>query len=463
MIPDTNQTNGLSSQGVSHWVVFVGVGLTAFLIYLFSLAPTLSWQHGTDGGDLITAASVLGVPHPPGYPLYVLVGHLWSLLPWPEGNLAFGFNVLSAVCAAIAAATLAAAVIQWSSLFSGLLAGLTFAFGPAIWSQAIIAEVYAMNCLVLAALLFVVLARRPGGGLLWSLSWSTHLTSIFFLPLAWWWGKDRIKTNHDRWHILCSFLLGLSLFLVPPLLATRRPVINWGDPVTPARWWWLVSGALYRGYAFGLPLVALPGRLSTLARLTVQHLTWPGVALCLWGIGRLWNRRRSFAVVLLLTAFSVSLWSVGYNTTDSDLLLIPAWMIGAVILGLGEWELNHVSAAWRRLRWLALLIPIALVLSGWSEASLRGEWEAAAWGQIIMSEAPANALVYSATDAHTFALWYYRHAEQQRSDLTIVDQDMLGEEWYDTMLRAQDQRWPDQLAGRSVCVLSPSGILACEQ
>lgn len=453
----------LPNQALRQRLVVTGVGLATLLVYTLSLAPSLSWGHGNDGGDLITAAAVLGVPHPPGYPLYVLVGYLWSLLPWPEGNLALGFNLLSAVCAAASAATLAAAVSKTASPMSGLLAGLTFAFGPTLWSQAIIAEVYAMNSLLLAAFLYVVLERRRGGGLLWGLNWSTHLTSILFFPLTWWWAREVIRSGRRWWRLLSGFLLGLSLFLVPPLLAAQRPVINWGDPVTPARWWWLVSGSIYKGYAFGLPLADLPGRLSALAASMIQNLTWPGLALCLWGFGRLVNRRRTLAAVLLLTVIAVSLWSIGYDTIDSYLFLIPVWMIAALLLGFGEWDLSRSMPVWHRWRWLSLLIPIALLFSGWSKTSLRGEREAVDFGTRIMAEAPADALIYTATDAHTFALWYYRHVEQQRPDLTIVDQDMLAEEWYATMLRAQDNRWPDQLAGRPRCKISLSGDLDCEE
>jgi hypothetical protein len=80
-----------------------------------------------------------------------------------------------------------------------------------------------------------------------------------------------------------------------------------------------------------------------------------------------------------------------------------------------------------------------------------------------MDQAPTDALLYTTTDAQTFALWYYRHAEGWRSDLTIVDQDMLAEEWYQTMLASQDPRWPDSVAGRPICIVSRSGVLNCDE
>ena len=58
-------------------------GVAAFSAYLTSLAPTITWAHGSaDSGELVTAAYYLGVAHPTGYPAYVLLGWLFSHLPF---------------------------------------------------------------------------------------------------------------------------------------------------------------------------------------------------------------------------------------------------------------------------------------------------------------------------------------------------------------------------------------------
>jgi hypothetical protein len=81
--------------------------LCALLVYVLTLAPDLTWANfGTDGGELITAAVTLGVPHPPGYPTYVLLGKLISLIPM--GTVAYRFNLFSAVCVSLARACVAA-------------------------------------------------------------------------------------------------------------------------------------------------------------------------------------------------------------------------------------------------------------------------------------------------------------------------------------------------------------------
>ncbi len=453
---------------IRFWVPGLLVGAAAMAVYLLTLAPTLTWSHnGADGGDLIAAAQVLGVPHPPGYPLYTLLGHIWGRILAPVGDPAFRLNLFSAVCAAGAAVLLSGVIVRLTGPFEGLLGGLTFAFGPALWSQAVITEVYALNALCAVGFLAIILGsgRNRLGGLFWGLGWTAHLSSALLFPLLWW--RMRFDETRGRggqpgiW--LAGFLSGLSLFLLLPLLASRQPIVNWGDPVTLDRWWWVVSGALYRGYLFGLPLADWPARAAALVHLAAQHFTWPGLGIMFWGTFRLARKDRSLCTALLAFLVLQTLFAFAYNTTDSHLFLIPVWMILTLVFSMGLSELSSSWTRWRPVRYLALAVPLVLLISGWTEMDLHDDREAADFGQRVMVEAPEDAVVYTASDAHTFALWYYRHAEGLRPDLSIVDQDMLAEEWYQTMLKAQDPRWSDGLSGRRVCQVSLDGDLNCDE
>jgi hypothetical protein len=126
--------------------------LLALLAYLPTVAPTISWRNGgSDSGDLAAAVISLGIPHPPGYPTYVLLGWLWTALPL-GGDVAYRLNVLSAVGAALAAGCAAATVCVLAvrggaaptlSAIGGVLSGLALALAPLTWTQATITEVYA--------------------------------------------------------------------------------------------------------------------------------------------------------------------------------------------------------------------------------------------------------------------------------------------------------------------------------
>ena len=106
MISSSSTQENTNSWGLSQskkkapWVMGCIVTLFSFLVYLATLAPTITWRNdGMDGGDLISAAYTLGIPHPTGYPTYVLLARLFSFLPW--GDVAYRVNLMSAVFASL--------------------------------------------------------------------------------------------------------------------------------------------------------------------------------------------------------------------------------------------------------------------------------------------------------------------------------------------------------------------------
>ena len=83
------------------WALFGLVATVAFAVYAITLAPGITWENlGGDGGDLITAAFTWGIPHPSGYPTYLL-GLRGFALVFPFGDEAFRANLFSAVLAGL--------------------------------------------------------------------------------------------------------------------------------------------------------------------------------------------------------------------------------------------------------------------------------------------------------------------------------------------------------------------------
>ena len=238
-------------------VTIFAVGVTAFSLYAATAAPGLTWENfGVDGGELMTAAATLGVPHPPGYPTYVVLGKLFSFLP--IGTIAFRFNLFSAFCTAVAAGFVTATAVSLSAshtnrtnaLPAAAAAGLSFAFAPLVWSQATIAEVYGLNLAVLAILLWALVTERSPFliGVLFGLSLTTHITSLFFSPLVFLHTKKQGRKLFASWFVswLVSWFVGLLVGLLPYLLifllARSNSPIVWGNADTVSGWWWLVSG-----------------------------------------------------------------------------------------------------------------------------------------------------------------------------------------------------------------------------
>jgi len=411
-------------------------------VYLLTLAPTITWaHHGADGGDLVTAVARGSIPHPPGFPTYLLLGELFIHLPW--GEPAWRLNVMSAVLAAEAAALTTVAVrlllhSPSSILLPPICAGLSLGLSPLFWSQALITEVYTPAACFTA--LVAVLALRGGPawalGLAWGVGTGAHPTLLFLAPLvAWgaWWDKgDRLRRLAQAG--LLAFL-GWGAMVGPVLLARSGVPSPWGNVNTLAGWWALVSGRLYHGYTFGLPLAAWPQRLLAWAGLLARQFTPFGAVLAGLGWLHLWRERRLLAGVSALAFGSFSLYAIGYNTADSMVYLVPALPLAALWLGVGLAR----AAAWmgERLRqgaWAVLLLPLLQALLFWGQMDLSGERIAVEWAERVLEEAPPQAVLLTAHDAHTFTLWYVHGVLGKRPDVGVIDQDLWGQSSYRKMV-----------------------------
>ncbi len=372
---------------------------TILLVYLSTMPLVLTQEnYGGDGGELITAAMTLGVPHPPGYPTYVLLGHLVGWLPWQTAVIRF--NIFSAVTVAATAAILV--IISQKKGWTAVIPAFIFAFTPLVWQQAIITEVYGLNLLMIAFFLWAVHKKRIFLiGIFLGLSITTHLTSLFLLPLA------LIITRPSRWK---RFTGGLFIGLLPlsllPLLAHGNSPIVWGDPTTIRGWWWLISGKLYHPNAFALPLTAVISRiLSWLHEGFWQVMLLTPLTLL---ATRHSHTRMATAVLYILYAFT-------YHTNDSIVLILPAILLLATLLPHSKWLLP---------------VPILLLLLNFNALALHNTPSSRLQAVSMLQTAPIDAILLTEGDNLIFDLWYYQQAEHIRPDLLLVDADLLAFDWY---------------------------------
>jgi len=174
----------------------------------------------------------------------------------------------------------------------GIVTGGIVATGTLFWSQALIAEVYALHALFVAALLVWTLKGSNGkkgenwalvGGLLAGLGLGNHISLVFLLPgLLWAIGG---KWRRGEWVAAGGGLLaGLFVYLLIPLRARALPPVNWGGADNWSGFWWLVSGRLYQGYLYWPGFHAAGIRLSRFVIFAKQQFEWWGLGLAVWGL-----------------------------------------------------------------------------------------------------------------------------------------------------------------------------------
>jgi hypothetical protein len=370
--PDSGSASGRGTVPGSRTVTVaaVGLGFAAFVLYVLTLAPSLP---AGDSGELIASAWVLGVAHPPGYPLFTMLSHLFGLLPF--GEPAWRMNLMSAV---LDAATVAVVVVlihrltaayqsrdaespapRWAPLVAGALGGGVLAVSSTFWAYSLVAEVFALNNLFAALLLLVLLAwhRRPGRTrLLWlfallsGLAFANQQTIVLLAPaflvllISGWRtlhrteqavamrpgaaGSTREAPSWSLWGLPARtlllapvfLLLALLPYLYLPLAASGNPPMNWQDPDTLDRFLSVVTRAAYG--TFRLTATDTSGSVIEHLALLVTNL-FNGLSpvtllLAVAGGWWLWIRSRAVAGALLLAFVVAGPGFVAYANAPID-------------------------------------------------------------------------------------------------------------------------------------------------
>ncbi|UCE67059.1 MAG: DUF2723 domain-containing protein [Candidatus Zixiibacteriota bacterium] len=211
----------------------------SLIIYYITKAPTTSFW---DCGEFIASSYIMGVPHPPGYPVYIIIGRFFTLLPL-SSEIAVRVNMISVLGAAAAVFTAYWLIIYVvkagdsdnASWFSRIGTGIgafcgamIMGFSYTFWASAVEAEVYALSMLLmlLISLFSVIWVRnidKPGNDryliiisfLLW-LSLGIHMTTfIILIPILGYLAYfDYRKSSFSRWPVWCAMVLFI-LYAVP--------------------------------------------------------------------------------------------------------------------------------------------------------------------------------------------------------------------------------------------------------
>jgi len=229
--------------------------LLLFASYIATLYPTISPYR--DSGDLISAAWTLGIAHPPGYPLYSLLGKIFLIIV-PFGNPAYKMNLMSAIMGALGL------TILLKQFRIPLLRLLIFSLGFTLpyWRLSIVSEMYSINAFFLALIVFAVFKifnsvsapsemRRYAGLIFFIIGVASgnHLTIILSLPvvmLVLFFYRKNFNFKTMALFIL-FFLLGASIFVYLPVRAMGNALVNWGDPSNIERFWRVITRADYGG------------------------------------------------------------------------------------------------------------------------------------------------------------------------------------------------------------------------
>jgi tetratricopeptide (TPR) repeat protein len=406
------------------------LGLCILLIYAWGASRTI---YVGDSGELVAAVHTLGIPHPSGYPLYVLLGKLWTVLV-PVGSIAFRMSLFSAFCSAAAVACFyllgrRLGLTAVPALFSSQL----LAFSPSFWSQANIQRVYSLNALLLVMALYLSVAwyqsRQPraliAAFFVAALGACNHTyMGVFAIALGVFALITKPGLLRKPWTLIASgaaFILGLSPYLYLPLRSRANPRLDWGNPET-------IRGTLdviLRRDAWERAWLESPADLLTAAgdlllRIGTE-LFWLGAVLAVVGV--LWARAKKWPLLLLLLAVLGNYLAMALHGSRSDLFIwyryyIPTFVIFALLAGLGlEIVRERLSS---KLAAAALLLPLTMLVVGYPQFDRSDYRIADDFSRTLLSTLPPGAHLSATDDNILFVLIYLQLVEGVRPDIDLI-------------------------------------------
>lgn len=433
-----------------------------FIVYVITLAPSVYF---IDSGELGAAASNLNIAHPTGYPLFTLIGNLFSKLPI-AGKI-YNLNLMSAVFGALGSfmlyKLLLLLVIQFrinldkkqSQKLNGetlnkicLGCSLIAAFGLTYWNSSNVIEVYSLHIALFVSAIYFFLKAIFGirGGrsivdinliasaLLIGLGFSNHLSTAYLIPgfaylyFSVYGGKiDSIKALTV---LFVPLLIGLSAYLYI-LIRANSAEFSWGNPNTIERLWNHISAKEFSRRMFSSS-DSVSSQLSKFFALYPKEFGYLPIVLAIPGILLMFKESRKIFIFTALLFLTTVLYSINYNIIDIDTYYLLAFVVTSIWICFGMTAIilkyEGLSKIMPTMFMFMFVIPLAMNYIG---ANKSRDYVVKDFVENVYASAPENSIIITKLwDFVVSPSLYLQSVENQRKDLTIIDKELLNKSWY---------------------------------
>lgn len=421
--------------GDSEWAAVLGTGLTALVVYLLTLARHVgAW----DIAEFQTIPHLFGIPHPTGYPLFTILGGLWSRLPL--GSMAVRMNMLSAVLFSGAAAGIAALGIKLRVRPTvAAAAALLFSFATGTWRNAVHIEVQSLHLFLLSMLLIAWLVAREDPTprhiavmcLIAGLGLAHHgLMSLMAGPLLAAYALSHLRlVLHWRTIVVAlpALILPLGFFFYLPLRADSAPIYD-ANPLQS--WWQTIRGEGFRGTLLQRGSLTIWKNDVDVHLLLLRH--WMGLLVLLLavaGVGVLARNNARTAGGLVAIALIAS-YVQANSTDDNDRYLLGVVLIAALMAGIAASRIIDVVVeslpdAWHRSALVAgvtafALIPAVVLGANYRSSDKSNDRFDVDNGTAVLNALPQRCVLWAYWDLRT-TFFYLHYIEHVRPDVTVLD------------------------------------------
>ncbi len=450
---------------VIHLALFIG----AVLLYALTLNGDVQ---PADSGEFQIAAITLGIPHPPGYPLFTMLGWLFAQVPIgsPFARVSFLSVVASSLTLVVVSLTVQQALVSgrenakrdsvfspahFLPLLSGIIAALALGLSTTFWAQATTTNIRSFTALFVSLMLLVSTNAHATRKATLLIAFAVvlgfgvghHVSLVFigatlgaFAGVEIWRGEERSRLKRVVPQAVIAFLLTQLVWLYLPLRDAAGARFAPGNLGT-------LDGLLFhifaRGFAGDMLAFAAPAylfdRLALLPTLLTFQFSAPLLLLMAIAWAGLMARRRAIGIAWLI-AFALHLFiTITYRAPQTVEYALPCWVIACCALaGLAVWDERSyaprdASNNMRRAslpHLTALFSLLLLIIAGFFAArdgvarwpsylALGQDRSARADAEAVMHGAPAGAEVLSQWHQAT-PMWALQDIEGARRDVTVA-------------------------------------------
>ncbi|MBA4311047.1 MAG: hypothetical protein C0417_00270 [Chlorobiaceae bacterium] len=474
----------------------IGLSVSLFALIIYTVTANRSIDF-IDSGELATVCSTMGIAHPTGYPIFTLIGWIFSHLPlglrkihqlnlmsafFCSAALYFFFRLFYVLQEVISiqpnktnrSVTNREADKAILSFLPSILGTITLGFSVTYWSQSASIEVYSLHLFFLSVLLFS-LARAifsdelvdnkyigKGDGwrswLLFSfilgLSFANHLTTILLAPATIFIFFNNYGFKSTSWKrvmiLSIPFIIGFSVYLYLPIRAAQHPLLNWGNPLDFEKWFWHFSGKVYRVWIFSSTESAAKQFNYFITNLPKEFAYFPLVfaIIGMWSLLKQNKKIFVFTIILFLTTL---FYSINYDIHDIDSYFLLAYITIALWVGFGiAWiislAINKINYDY--LKVVGFVFGVLIVFINFAEVDESKNVIVENYARDMFKSVDENSIIISYQwDYFISAAYYLQLVEKERTDVVVIDKELLRRSWYYNQLQ---DRYPRLLSSLKV-------------
>jgi hypothetical protein len=471
-------------KSVNRTISTIIVFFVSLVIYFMTTSPDLSF---TDSGELAAVCCKLGIAHPSGYPLFSMLGYLWTLLPLPFTKI-YSLNLFASFLTAASAGVFfnlnyslikylnnllpekkgqskklklhdskhskpAINQINESSIaILSLIVAFIFAFSSTVWSQAEAIEVYPLQVFIICLVLYTFVEamtlqhgtkemKLMTAAFLLGLGFTNHLTTmllilpvifLYFIP-----PKTNAEPVNNKFKFLfilfIPFFLALSLYIYMPLRSAALPDLNWGWVHRSfQKFLYHVQGKQYQVWMFS-GLATIKQNFSKFLELIPYQLGWVGIATLLTGLWYGYKLSKPIFWFLIILITSCLLYTLNYSIHDIDTYFIQAFIGIILFSGIG---IFFIIRKFQKILIVFFIIPVLCIMMNFTENNNSKNYLVPEYTRIMIDNLEPNAIIISSQwDYFCSAFWYKQRVEGYRADVTLIEQELLRRTWYINQFR----------------------------